>query len=55
MKAISASLIILTGDVILCVGAGGIKGDTGNMISVVGGCIIVLGALGWYREMSRRD
>jgi hypothetical protein len=47
MKAISASIVVLAGAIILCAAALNQHGDTSSLIGVFGFLVAVVGISGW--------
>jgi hypothetical protein len=55
MKAISASIVVLAGAILLAVGGTIPHGDTSTFVMLVGGIVGVAGLAGWIMEMLMRD
>ena len=51
MKAISASIVILTGSLMVAIGATAQHADTQTLVCIFGGIVVAAGLYGWYEAM----
>lgn len=55
MKSISAAIVVLSGSVVLSVGANVPHGDTQAFTMLAGGGLILIGLFGWWQAMRKAD